>query len=86
MNLLDQLAQIDIDPAMLAQVRALFDQQQAHLAENDFKIKALTHELAYLKRIRYGKASEVLTGEQRSLFEETVDMDLAAIGQELENQ
>jgi len=93
MNLLDQLAQTDIDPAMLAQVRALFDQQQAslvqqqaQLAEKDFKITALTHELAYLKRIRYGKASEVLTGEQRSLFEEAVDMDLAAIEQELENQ
>ena len=93
MNLLDQLAQTDIDPAMLAQVRALFDQQQAslvqqqaQLAEKDFKITALTHELAYLKRIRYGKASEVLTGEQRSLFEEAVDIDLAAIEQELENQ
>jgi len=93
MNLLDQLAQTDIDPAMLAQVRALFDQQQAslvqqqaQLAEKDFKITALTHELAYLKRIRYGKASEVLTGEQRSLFEEAVDVDLAAIEQELENQ
>ena len=93
MNLLDQLAQTDIDPAMLAQVRALFDQQQAslvqqqaQLAEKDFKITALTHELAYLKRIRYGKASEALTGEQRSLFEEAVDMDLAAIEQELENQ
>ena len=86
MNLLDELARTDIDPAMLAQVRALFDQQQAQLAEKDFKITALTHELAYLKRIRYGKASEALTGEQRSLFEEAVDMDLAAIEQELENQ
>lgn len=86
MSLLDELARTDIDPAMLAQVRALFDQQQAQLAEKDFKITALTHELAYLKRIRYGKASEALTGEQRSLFEEAVDMDLAAIEQELENQ
>lgn len=86
MNLLDELARTDIDPAMLAQIRALFDKQQAQLAEKDFKITALTHELAYLKRIRYGKASEALTGEQRSLFEEAVDMDLAAIEQELENQ
>jgi hypothetical protein len=86
MNLLDELARTDIDPAMLAQVRALFEQQQAKLAEKDFKITALTHELAYLKRIRCGKASEVLTGEQRSLFEEEVDMDLAAIEGELENQ
>jgi transposase len=86
MNLLDDLARANIDPAMLAQVRALVEQQQAALAEKDFKIEALTRELAYLKRIRYGKASEVLTGEQRLLFEEMVDMDLAAIEQELENE
>lgn len=86
MNLLDELARTDIDPAMLAKVRALVGQQQAQLAEKDFKITALTHELAYLKRIRYGKASEVLSGEQRSLFEEAVEMDLAAIEGELESQ
>ncbi len=99
-NLLDALARTDIAPAVLAQVRALFEQQQsmlvqqqatlgqqqAQLAEKDFKITALTHELAYLKRIRYGKASEVLSGEQRSLFEEAVEMDLAAIEGELEHQ
>jgi hypothetical protein len=74
-------------------VKALIEQQQAALASKDaalaakdFKIEALTRELAYLKRIRYGKASEVLTGEQRLLFEEMVDMDLAAIEQELENE
>jgi transposase len=85
MNLLDELARTDIDPAMLAKVRALVE-QRVQLAEKDFKITALTHELAYLKRIRYGKASEVLSGEQRSLFEEAVDMDLAAIEGELESQ
>lgn len=60
--------------------------QQAQLAEKDFKITALTHELAYLKRVGYGKASKVLSGEQRSLFEEAVEMDLAAIEPELESQ
>lgn len=61
MNLLDELARTDIDPALLTQVQALFAQQQAKVveadqklarlqtvvAENDFKIKALTFELAY---------------------------------------
>ena len=79
MELLDQLARADIDPALLAQVRAV-------LAEKDFKITALTHELAYYRRIRFGKASEALAGEQRLLFEETVDTDLAAIEEELEGQ
>ena len=58
MKLLDELAPTDIDSALLAQalvqVRALFGQQQikltrqeAVLAEKDFKIAAVTHELAY---------------------------------------
>lgn len=82
-----------MDPAMLARVHALVERQQTALAQQqtqltgkDFKITALTHELAYLKRIRYGKASEVPTGEQRSLFEDAVDMDLAVIEQELETR
>jgi transposase len=100
MNPLDDLARTDIAPALLAQVLALVERQQADLAqrdavlarrdallaEKDFKITALTHELAYYRRIRYGKASEALVGEQRLLFEETVDMDLSAIEAELEEQ
>jgi transposase len=86
MDLLNELARTDIAPALLAQVQALFAQQQARLAEKDFKITALTHELAYYRRIRFGKASEALAGEQRLLFEETVDMDLAAIEEELDSQ
>ena len=100
MNPLDALAATDIDPALLVQVRALFERQQAdlehsnvtlakldaELAEKKFKITALTHELAYYRRIRFGKASEALAGEQRLLFDETVDMDLAAIEEELEQQ
>lgn len=54
------------------------------LAEKDFKITALTHELAYYRRIRFGKASEALVGEQRLLFEETLDTDLGAIEEKLE--
>lgn len=44
-NLLDEIACTDIDPALLAQVQALFAHQQARLAEDDFKIKAVTFEL-----------------------------------------
>ena len=86
MDLLNELARTNIDPALLAQVQALFAQQQAGLAEKDFKITALTHELAYYRRVRFCKASESLVGEQGLLFEETVDMDLAAIEEELEGQ
>ncbi len=86
MELLNELADLDIAPAAMAKVQALFAQQQAKLAEKDFKITALTHELAYYKRVRFGKASEALAGEQRLLFEETVDTDLAAIDEELDAQ
>ena len=85
MELLNELADLEIAPAAMAKVQALFEQQQVKLAEKDFKITALTHELAYYKRIRFCKASEALVGEQRLLFEETVDMDLAAIEQEVES-
>ncbi|MES2683858.1 MAG: IS66 family transposase [Pseudomonadota bacterium] len=93
MELLKELADLNLAPAALAQVRALFEQQQSKLqrhesvmAEQAFKITALTHELAYYKRIRFGKASEALAGEQRLLFDETVDADLAAIEGEMDKQ
>ena len=38
MNPLDELARTDIDPALLAQVRALFTQQQAALAQQQAKL------------------------------------------------
>ena len=36
--------------------------------------------------MRFGRASEALAGEQRMLIDETIDMDLAAIEEELEAQ
>jgi hypothetical protein len=65
-------------------VQALFGQQQAKLAEKDFKITALTHQLASYRRVRFGKPSEALIGEQRLLFKETANTDPAAINEELE--
>ncbi|MBY0241656.1 MAG: IS66 family transposase, partial [Burkholderiaceae bacterium] len=83
MNLLAELTRTNADPAVIAQVRALLEAHQAQIAEKDFKIKALTAELAYLRRVRYGKSSEAFKGEQRDLFEEAVDTDLSAIDAEL---
>ncbi|WP_415834825.1 IS66 family transposase zinc-finger binding domain-containing protein, partial [Kerstersia similis] len=47
------------------------------------RIRQLTHEIAILRRYRYGKKSERLPGEQGSLLDDAVDADLAAIEQEL---
>ena len=47
------------------------------------KIDKLTHELATLKRWKFGRSSEQLNGVQISLLEETVEADIAAIEEEL---
>ena len=49
------------------------------------KIDKLTHELTTLKRWKFGRSSEQLNGTQISLIEETMDADIAAIEQELQN-
>ena len=49
------------------------------------KIDKLTHELATLKRWKFGRSSELLNAGQVSLLDETIDADIAAIEQELQN-
>jgi transposase len=86
MDLLTELTRANHDPAVIAQVRALIEQgvrKDVALAAKDVKITALTLELAYYRRIRFGKKSEAFSGEQRELFEETIATDLAAIAAEL---
>jgi transposase len=98
MDLLEQLAKTNTDPALIAQLRSMLAQKDAEVASlrvqkdemraegelKDFKIKALTLELAHHKRIRFGKASEAFSGDQLDLFNESVDADLAAMESELE--
>src|ERR1700760_3286169 len=49
----------------------------------DLKISQLTHEMAVLKRWRFGRGAEEFIGLQRSLLEESIDEDLGAIELEL---
>ncbi len=49
------------------------------------KIDKLTHEMAVLKRWRFGRSREQLDSGQVSLIEETIEADIAAIEQELKN-
>ncbi len=49
------------------------------------KIDQLTHEMAVLKRWKFGRSREQLDAGQTSLLDETIDADIAAIEQELEN-
>lgn len=58
--------------------------QEDEIRFKDTKIAQLTHEIAALKRYRFGKKGEQLSGVQGSLLEEAVDEDIAAIETELE--
>ena len=58
--------------------------QVAALQHADTKIQSLTLELAHLRRIRYGVKNEALSAEQRDLFQETWNTDLAAVEAEIE--
>jgi hypothetical protein len=49
------------------------------------KIDQLTHEMAVLKRWKFGRSREQLDAGQTSLLDETIDADIAAIEQELQD-
>ncbi|MBN9428867.1 MAG: IS66 family transposase [Burkholderiales bacterium] len=93
MDSADQLAKMDADSlrtlaAALIEKVARLDSDNARLGgENrlkQLKIEQLTHEMAVLKRWKFGGRSEQLAGEQKTLFDETIDADLAAIELELD--
>ena len=61
--------------------------RSSHRREVAFKqatIDKLTHEMAVLKRLKFAAKSEAFTAEQKSLIEETLDADLAALAAEIE--
>jgi len=70
----------DLASSLLTQVT----QKDEELKFKQLKIDQLTHEMAILKRWRFGRRSEQLDPAQRSLLEESIDEDLEAISLELE--
>ena len=58
--------------------------RDAHeIAWRDAKIDKLTFELAQLKRLKFDRISERMDAEQRALFDEAVDADIAAIDEQI---
>ena len=53
------------------------------LAKCPAKIDWLTHEMAVLKRWKFRRSCEQFAADQVSLLNETIDADIAAIGQEV---
>lgn len=98
MNLLAELHRLTDDPTLAAGVRDLLArlgeahgrleeehaQQARQLQTLVLKNQKLTLELAHLKRLRFGVKSEALSVEQRTLFEDDADQDLAAVTAELD--
>jgi len=76
---LQTLDSLDTDQLRTA-VRALA--KEVHFKQA--AIDKLTHENAVLKRLKFAAQSEAYTGEQKSLLEETLDMDLAAVAAEID--
>jgi transposase len=85
-----------IDPQQLQhmdaqQLRALAEGLLAKLMDKDqeihfkqTKIDLLTHEIARYKRLQFAAKSEKLHADQRSLLDEALDADLAALEAELQ--
>ena len=68
-------------------VQSLFKTLTSNADEIRFKqatIDKLTHENAYLKRLKFAAQSERFNAEQRSLLQETLDADLQAVSEEIE--
>ena len=86
--MIDEALIQDLDAQQLRQVvRTLVADVAGKDAQITFKqacIDKLTHEMAVLKRLKFAARSEAYSAEQRSLLEETIDTDLAALAAEIE--
>ncbi len=87
---LDRLSTTPELPEWIAgTVQKLLDQARQDattIKAANLKIQALTLELAHHRRLRFGHKNEALSPEQRELFQETWNTDLAALEAETERQ
>ena len=77
-----KLDELDVEQ-LRALALALLDRKDHEIAWRDAKIDKLTFELAQLKRLKFDRSSEQMSVEQRMLFDEAVDGDIAAIDEQL---
>lgn len=70
----------------LAMVQKVVDEKNAELLAKDQRISLLEEALLLARQQHFGKKCETLTSMQRSLFEEDVDADIAAIEANLKAQ
>src|SRR5688572_29024685 len=77
---LDAETATQIAALMLERIGAL----SAEIKHKDAKLQKVTFELARLKALKYGARTEVMTAEQRRLFEETIAEDEASLQAQLD--
>jgi transposase len=74
----------DLDTLDPEQLRQALRAARSEAAFKQAVIDKLTHENAILKRLKFAAKSEAYNVEQKSLLEETLDSDLAAVAAEIE--
>ena len=74
----------DLDKLDPDQLRQALRASRAEIAFKQAVIDKLTHENAILKRLKFAAKSEAYSAEQKSLLDETLDSDLAAVAAEIE--
>ena len=67
-----------------SQLREMVVRLKAEVLHKQTLVDKLTHENAVLKRLKFAAQSERFAGDQRSLLEETIDADLQAASDEIE--
>jgi transposase len=82
-NQLSQLNAQQLRDAVLAMMGEI-ERKDREIAFRQASIDKLTHEMAVLKRLKFAAQSEAFNPEQKSLLEETIDTDLAALAAEIE--
>jgi hypothetical protein len=74
----------DLDTLDAQQLRDALRAARSEVAFKQAVIDKLTHENAILKRLKFAAQSERYSAEQKSLLDETLDADLAAVAAEIE--
>ena len=80
------IAEEHIDTLDPEQLRQAVRKLMSEIAFKQATIDKLTHEMAVLKRLKFAAKSEAYSAEQKSLLEEAIDADLAALAAEIEAQ
>jgi transposase len=80
---LAQLSEAQLRETLATLMQAM-QRRDTELAFKQTVIDKLTHENAVLKRLKFAAQSERYSAEQRSLLDETLDADLQAVSDEIE--